>query len=49
MADFYGEEELKERCENLFEGLVTEESVCEVYSVAIQYDSRVIQRLIRAA
>ena len=45
MADHYGEDDLKERCEKLLRVLTTEKSVCEVYATAVHYDSEVSESL----
>ena len=46
LADFYGEVDLKLRCGNQLEILLTVESACAVYAVAVQHDAKVTRHMI---
>ena len=43
LADYYGEEDLKSRCEHQLKVMITNQSVLEVYSLAVQHGSKVIR------
>ena len=43
IADYYGEEDLKQRCGQQLKVLTTIENFGEVYSVAVQFSAKVIQ------
>ena len=46
LGDFYGEEDLKQRCEWHLGTLLPEENFSAVYSVAVQHDAKVIKHMI---
>ena len=41
LADYYGEEDLKWRCEQQLKLLTSVHNVCEVYSIAVLYSVKV--------
>ena len=46
LADFYGQDDLKLRCAKQLENLLTLETVCAVYSIAVQLDAKVTKHMI---
>ena len=41
LADYYGEEDLKRRCEQQLRLLITKENFSQIYSAAVLYDFKV--------
>ena len=46
LADYYGEEDLKRRCEQQLRFLITEDNFSQIYSASFQYNSKVSVYLI---
>ena len=41
LADYNGEEDLKQRCWQQLKLLTTKDNVCDLYSIAVQYNGEV--------